>query len=214
MLITKIPPRLLLPLMMFVGVLAVGLRVGDAWNTITTGAIFTPIQTVQAEEKNPPKKKSAEPKDTKTTRSDAPSAKAKKRDLPETELYKQLVGRRDYLEKRAKGLDAREAMVSVAEKRIDQKLNEMKVLQKQLKSLLGQASASQTAQIANLVKIYETMKPKEAARIFEKLDMKVLLNVVQRMKPARTAAVLAKMDPLKAKTITVALTERDELPAP
>lgn len=49
----------------------------------------------------------------------------------------------------------------------------------------GQAEAAQQAQLENLVKIYEIMKPKEAAKIFETLDMPILPGVVQKMKPAR-----------------------------
>lgn len=201
----NIPPRFLLPLLMFVGLLAGGFRAGDAWQSIITGALFSPIQTVHAKEH-------VQQKDTHSTKSDAPAAQPKKEEKPETKLYKQLSGRREQLDKRTKKLNGRETVIIIAEKRIDQKMKEMQTLKKQLKSLLGQASSSQAAQISNLVKIYETMKPKEAARIFETLEMKVLLQVVQRMKPARTAAVMAKMAPLKAKAITVALTRRDQLP--
>jgi flagellar motility protein MotE (MotC chaperone) len=56
------------------------------------------------------------------------------------------------------------------------------------------------------------MKPKEAAKIFETLEMPVLLGVVQKMKPARTAAVMAEMNPEKAKDVTIALTKQDQLP--
>ena len=56
------------------------------------------------------------------------------------------------------------------------------------------------------------MKPPEAAKIFETLDQPVLLGVVQRMKPAKTAAIMAQMNPEKAKYITVALTRQDQLP--
>ena len=71
---------------------------------------------------------------------------------------------------------------------------------------------AQTAQLDNLVKIYETMKPEEAAKIFDTLDMPILLGVIQKMKPARTAPIMAKMPPEKAKEVTVALTKQDQLP--
>lgn len=64
------------------------------------------------------------------------------------------------------------------------------------------------------MKIYEAMKPKEAARIFEKLDMPVLLDVVERMKERKASAVLAKMDPTKAKSVTLELAQRRDLPVP
>jgi flagellar motility protein MotE (MotC chaperone) len=64
----------------------------------------------------------------------------------------------------------------------------------------------------NLVRIYESMKPPEAARIFSNLDMPVLLQVVRQMKPARSAAILAEMPPERAKEVTTALSQKFELP--
>jgi flagellar motility protein MotE (MotC chaperone) len=55
------------------------------------------------------------------------------------------------------------------------------------------------------VKIYESMKPEEAARILEKMDGEVLLEVLTRMGERRLAPILAQMDPLKAQAITVAM---------
>ena len=52
------------------------------------------------------------------------------------------------------------------------------------------------------------MKPKDAARIFEELDLEVLLQVVQRMKEAKVAPILAAMDPKRATEVTTRLAER------
>jgi flagellar motility protein MotE (MotC chaperone) len=130
----------------------------------------------------------------------------------EMEVLKQLSNRRQELDKRAQDLDTRDALMKVAEQRVDQKIKDMETLRKQLQSMVGQANEAQAVQLDNLVKIYETMKPKEAARIFEALDMPILLSVIQRMKPARTAPIMAEMNPDKAKEITTALTKQDKLP--
>lgn len=53
--------------------------------------------------------------------------------------------------------------------------------------------------------MYENMKPKEAARIFDKLDMTVLLGVVQQMKTRKMAPILAKMNSSVAQRLTVEL---------
>lgn len=228
----KLPPRFLLPLLMSSAVLVMGLRIGDVWDSVANGKLFSPVKQVQAaaEEKKAEEKKADEKKDeaapaeAKKTEETKAGETAKASDAkrepppeatggsPESDLYKQLVGRRDQLDKRAQELDEREAFVVVTEKRVDQKIKEMEVMRTQLQALLGQASAAQQAQIENLVKIYEIMKPKEAAKIFETLDMPILLGVVQKMKAARTAAVLAEMNPEKAKEITTALTKQDQLP--
>ncbi|MDD2324983.1 MAG: hypothetical protein PHW63_03090 [Alphaproteobacteria bacterium] len=216
--------RLVLSLMIFFSVAIVGVRLDDLWDSMAKGKMFTTVQQVQASpalaaetaSKDAPKK--AEPAAAPTP-AGPPKEEAKQEapitptsSSPESDLYRQLAGRRDQLDKRASELDSREALVSVAEKRIDQKLKEMETLKAQLEKLVGQAGAAQQAQLENLVKIYEIMKPKEAAKIFESLEMPVLLGVVQKMKPARTAAVMAEMNPEKAKEITIALTKQDQLP--
>jgi flagellar motility protein MotE (MotC chaperone) len=66
--------------------------------------------------------------------------------------------------------------------------------------------------LKSLVKIYETMKPQDAARIFAQMDMPVLLELLTRMKELKTAGILANMDPDKAREITVALAAKKELP--
>ncbi len=130
----------------------------------------------------------------------------------EMEVLKQLSNRRQELEKRSHDIDTREDLLKIAEQRVDQKIQDLDKLRKQLQGMVTQVSEQQQAQLENLVKIYVTMKPKDAAKIFEGLDMPILLSVIQRMKPARTAPILAEMNPDKAKEVTVALTKQDKLP--
>ena len=78
--------------------------------------------------------------------------------------------------------------------------------------MIEQRDEKQEAQLRSLVKIYENMKPKEAARIFEGLDMTILLEVIDRMKERKSAPILARMDPDKAKEVTVELADRHKLP--
>ena len=56
------------------------------------------------------------------------------------------------------------------------------------------------------------MKPKDAARIFNTLDLDVLLNVVSRMSERKSAPVIASMDPERARTLTIMLMEQKALP--
>ena len=220
-------PRYLLPMMITVGVMVVFLRLGDIWDAATTGKFS--LHSAMAETAA---KTDAKPA-VDTAKKDAaavPASDAKKSEsdgMPDTPQYNvedsdrsaaemqvlnQLSQRRIELEKRSQDLDTREALMKVTEQRIDQKLKEMTTLRQQLQSMVSQASEAQAAQLDNLVKIYETMKPEEAARIFETLDMPILLGVIQKMKPARTAPIMAKMAPEKAKEVTVALTKQDQLP--
>ena len=64
------------------------------------------------------------------------------------------------------------------------------------------------SQYKSLVKIYENMKPKDAARIFGELDMAILLPVTERMKERKLAAILAKMNTTNAMALTIQLAQR------
>ena len=58
-----------------------------------------------------------------------------------------------------------------------------------------------------LVKVYEAMKPRDAAVIFNDLQMPVLLPVIDRMKESKAAPVLAAMNPDKARDVTAGLAQ-------
>ncbi len=130
----------------------------------------------------------------------------------EIELLQALAARRQEIEERAQQLRERTALLQAAETRIDQKIGELKALQRTIEALIVQHDEQEEAKLRSLVKIYESMKPKEAARIFEELDMEVLLEVVDRMKERKSAPVLAKMNPTRAKEVTLELAARRQLP--
>ena len=149
----------------------------------------------------------------------APPAVDDRRDLPLSEaeigLLQQLAQRRDALDARTRATEQREALLRAAEARIDQKIGELKSMQAIVERLIKVYDEQQEAKIQSLVKIYETMKPKEAARIFEELEMETLLLVAERMKERKLAPIMAVMDPTKAKRVTIELARlRQVLPAP
>ncbi|WP_421709125.1 MotE family protein [Algihabitans sp.] len=132
----------------------------------------------------------------------------------EIELLQALSERRAELQKREAELETREALLTAAEARIEQKITELEQLQVTIEDLLVDHDEQEQAQLDSLVKIYEAMKPKDAARIFEELEMTVLLNVVENMKERKTAPILAEMNPTKAKAVTLELAQRRDLPIP
>ena len=132
----------------------------------------------------------------------------------ELQVLQNLSERRRQIEKQEANLDLRQGLLKAAEKRIDGKIAELKVIQDTIAGLLQQHKEQTDKKMKSLVKIYENMKPKDAARIFEQLDMAILLDVVKRMREAKTAPIMANMSPVKAKTVTAALARRRALPKP
>jgi flagellar motility protein MotE (MotC chaperone) len=201
------------------GVLIIGMRVDDIWNKAADGQLFSRAALAQSKPEaaapSPSPAPAPQPSSTEgalPTPTSAAPAPDEDVSPAEMEVLKQLSSRREELDRRGKDLDTRASLIKVAEQRVDQKIKEMESLRQQLQSMVNKVSEGQQAQLDNLVKIYETMKPDEAARIFESLDMPTLLGVVLRMKPKSTAPIMAKMAPEKAKELTIALTKQDQLP--
>lgn len=132
----------------------------------------------------------------------------------EMDVLQKLTARRDSLDLREKDIERREAMLKAAEDQIDRKVAEMRTLQTTIEGLLRQYNDQEDNKMRSLVKIYENMKPKEAAKIFEQLDMPIMLEVIERMKEQRVAPILAEMDPSKAKNVTAELAQRRQIPVP
>ncbi len=130
----------------------------------------------------------------------------------EIELLQQLAERRRVLEAREQELEIRTGLLSAAEKRIDKKVEELKVLKETIAGLIKTFDAQQDSKLLSLVKIYENMKPKDAARIFEDMNLDTLLEVAERMKERKLAPIMAKMNPEKAREMTVELARLRELP--
>lgn len=132
----------------------------------------------------------------------------------EKDLLKNLSRRREELDEEDKALALRESIIKATEMRIDSKISEMRDLKKQVEDKLAEYQKKDEEQIMSLVKIYENMKPKEAARIFEEIDMKVLLQVINHMNEKKVAPILANMSPNRAKEITVEIAKQKKLPTP
>jgi flagellar motility protein MotE (MotC chaperone) len=132
----------------------------------------------------------------------------------EIEVLQNLSERREKLESWEMELDTRAGLLEAATNRIDDKVRELKAIEKTVAGLIKTYDAKEEAKLKSLVKIYESMKAKDAARIFEQLEMPIILDVVERMREAKVALVLAKMGSEKAKTVTTELALRRQLPRP
>lgn len=130
----------------------------------------------------------------------------------EIDLLQKLAERREALENQEKEMEMRTGLLNAAEARIDKKVEKLKELQATIEKLITVYDDQQNTKMQSLVKIYENMKPKDAARIFEELDMDTLLMVAERMKERKLAPIMAKMGPDKAREITVELSRLRQLP--
>lgn len=182
-----------------------------AMDTSTSSILVnTAYAQASGSDKTAQSKKTAEPSSAQI----APIKTEKKKDVinnltrSEMDLLKELSKRRETLDKEKTDLNVREQVLKATENKIDKKVLELKKLQTQLEDLMKQYEQKENSKILSLVKIYETMKPKDAAKIFNELEMPVLLKVVSNMKEVKVAPVIASMDPAKARELSIELSRQ------
>ncbi|MFN4168305.1 MAG: MotE family protein [Pannonibacter phragmitetus] len=123
----------------------------------------------------------------------------------ERAVLESLGERRRALQDQEGQLDLREKLLQATEERLQKRVDELKSLEQQIQQGVEEKKKQEEGEIAALVVMYENMKPKDAARIFDRLELDVLLKVVRQMKPRKMADILARMSPEAAEKLTVAI---------
>lgn len=129
----------------------------------------------------------------------------------ERAILERLHERRQELDARARELDIRENLAKAAEKRLEERVNELKDMETKIKSATTKKDEVEAARFKGLVTMYENMKAKDAARIFDRLDMKILIDVASQINPRRMSDIMAQMVPEAAERLTVELANRASL---
>lgn len=138
----------------------------------------------------------------------------------ERTVLESLNQRRLELEARARDLDMRESLLATAEKRIEARLGELKEVEARLNAGARKHDDMEAAQFKGLVTMYENMRPKDAAKIFDRLDLKIQVDLVAQMNPRKMSDILAQMSPEVAERLTTEIARRsgsstgDNLPSP
>lgn len=134
-------------------------------------------------------------------------------DSEEMEIIMQLRQRREELENRERQLDLQVQLLDSTEKRIDDKILQLQALEVKIKEHLRLFDEREDGQLKSIVEVYEKMKPKEAAPRFEELPIQTQLDLVTRMKSTKVAALMEKMTPERAVTLTKELATRAAPPS-
>jgi len=177
------------------------------WNKLSGRIEADPIVTgATPEKKDQAQPMAALPKDVPAASGNAAKGAAlakggtAAKDVPagsERALLERLQERRQELEARSRDLEMRESLLKAAEKQLDTRMGGMKDGEE------GKGEASE--RIKALVVMYESMGPKEAARIFDRLDPRTLVDLVNHMNPRKVSEIMAKMQPEAAERMTLEL---------
>jgi flagellar motility protein MotE (MotC chaperone) len=138
----------------------------------------------------------------------APEAQA------ERVLLENLRARRLELDRQAEELAQRELLLGAAERRMAERVNELRSLQSGLEGEVRVRDEREEARLRQLVRVYEAMRPRDAAAILDDLEMPILLQVIERMREAKASPVLAAMRPERARAATAELSRLRGRPTP
>ena len=127
----------------------------------------------------------------------------------EFRLLQTVQERRQPLDTRERDIVTRENLLATTDAKIQERMSALKAVEGNLQKLLGQVDDLESQRITSLVRVYEKMKPKDAAAVWEGLDTEVLLKIAQKMKEQSLSLILAKMSPERAREVTRRLAEID-----
>ncbi len=126
----------------------------------------------------------------------------------ERAILERLQSRRQELEARAREIDIRESLLKAAEKRVEAHVEELKAVESRITTATQQKSEADTARFKGIITMYEGMKPKDAAKVFDRLEMTVLFEIASQIAPRKMADILGLMSTEAAERLTVEMARR------
>jgi flagellar motility protein MotE (MotC chaperone) len=126
----------------------------------------------------------------------------------ERAILERLQSRRLELEARAREVDIRESLLKAAEKRIESKVEELKAVESRITTATGQKAETDAARFKGIITMYEGMKPKDAAKVFDRLEMSVLFEIASQIAPRKMSDILGLMSPEAAERLTTEMARR------
>ena len=126
----------------------------------------------------------------------------------ERAILERLQSRRQELEARAREIDIRESLLKAAEKRIESRVEELKAVEARISTATEQKTEADAARFKGIITMYEGMKPKDAAKVFDRLEMSVLFEIASQIAPRKMSDILGLMSTEAAERLTVEMARR------
>jgi flagellar motility protein MotE (MotC chaperone) len=126
----------------------------------------------------------------------------------ERAILERLQSRRQELEARAREIDIRESLLKAAEKRIEARVQELKAVESRIAATSEQKTEADAARFKGIITMYESMKPKDAAKVFDRLEMPVLFEIASQIAPRKMSDILGLMSTEAAERLTTEMARR------
>jgi flagellar motility protein MotE (MotC chaperone) len=126
----------------------------------------------------------------------------------ERAILERLQSRRQELEARAREIDIRESLLKAAEKKVESRVEELKGVESRISTATEQKNEADAARFKGIITMYESMKPKDAAKVFDRLEMPVLYQIASQIAPRKMSDILGQMSPDVAERLTTEMARR------
>jgi flagellar motility protein MotE (MotC chaperone) len=200
----RLLPAAMVTVAAVLGLKAVAMAEGVAETASATSAEAEHAETTPAE---------AAAAATSATQCEAPSlAEMAGLSASEVQVLQALSARRATLDARGEQLETQDALMLAAEQRLNERVAELRQLETTVNDLLGRLDQEQETRLAALVDVYQRMRAKDAAEVFDGLDDATLVQVASRMRQANLAEVMGRMNTDRARALTQMLADRARPP--
>jgi flagellar motility protein MotE (MotC chaperone) len=117
-------------------------------------------------------------------------------------VAKELDDRRSELDRRQTEVAAREAALRALADEVRRDLDELVRIQKEQAATAEASDRDADERATRLARLYESMKPKRAAAVFDTFATDDLVPIARKMRDGKFAAIMQEMAPQKAKELT------------
>ena len=100
-------------------------------------------------------------------------------------------------------LEKREKLAQISQEKAANEIKDLEKAKEALKTTEDKLTKAEVTNIKTMSKIYESMKPAQAADICNKLEMTALTQILKNMNPKKASAIVAQMEPGKARIVTI-----------
>jgi flagellar motility protein MotE (MotC chaperone) len=123
----------------------------------------------------------------------------------EVRVLKSLADRRAQLEELERKQREKEMALQALDKELQSRLTQIEQIKQEVDITLKKIDTQEKQELKGLVKIYEGMKPKDAAKILNQIDLNTLRDIVELMNQRKASEILGSMDEGRVKDLTLSM---------
>ncbi len=135
-------------------------------------------------------------------------------DENQVRVFKALSDRHDKIDQQSEQVEQQRKLIELGEKKLSEQINSLQEMKKSIEEAKQSLTKEEENNLNKMIKIYEGMKPEEAAEIFNKMHVVVVSKLIQGMNQKKAAPILAAMDKNKARMVTLEMIRPKEAPHP